>query len=255
LFVALSKVLDLAVAPLTWALALAVAAALLRRRERLAGALAASAAAVLLAFSAEPVADALARIAESAARRTWRSDAVYDAVIVLGGAVDPAASRASGTAELNGAADRVVAGFELWRAGKARHLLLSAGLLRPLAGEPSEAERLAAKLEGWGVPRDVLVLDTRSRNTHENAVECARIVAERGFRSLLLVTSAAHMERALGSFRAVGLEPDALPVDRRAGDGQQASWLPRAGALSLSTDVLRELAGRLAYRIAGYSKP
>jgi uncharacterized SAM-binding protein YcdF (DUF218 family) len=62
------------------------------------------------------------------------------------------------------------------------------------------------------------------------------------------------MPRALGCFRAVGLEPDALPVDRRAGDGQGRSWLPRVGALSRSSDAFRELAGRLAYGVAGYTR-
>jgi uncharacterized SAM-binding protein YcdF (DUF218 family) len=254
LFVTLSKVLDLAVAPLTWALALLAAAALLRRRGRLPWALAGTAVAVLLVFSAEPVANALARAAESSAPRTVRADVVYDAAIVLGGMVDAAASRASGEAELNGAADRVLAGFELWREGRARHLLLSAGLVRPLPGEPSEAERLAALLRAWGVPAEAIVVEGSSRNTHENAIASARIVAARGWGSLLLVTSAAHMERALGAFHAAGLAPDALPVDRRGGDGQGAGWLPRASALALSTDVLRELAGRIAYRIAGYAR-
>ena len=77
---------------------------------------------------------------------------------------------------------------------------------------------------------------------------------ERGWRSLLLVTSAAHLPRALDCFRKVGLTPDALPVDYRAGGARAGGWLPRASALSKSTDVLRELAGRVVYRVAGYAE-
>ncbi len=40
--------------------------------------------------------------------------------------------------------------------------------------------------------------------------------------------------------------------DRRAGDGRGESWLPRAHALLQTTNALRELVGRLAYRVAGY---
>jgi uncharacterized SAM-binding protein YcdF (DUF218 family) len=98
------------------------------------------------------------------------------------------------------------------------------------------------------------VTEAGSRNTRENAVESARVAAARGWRRLLLVTSAQHVPRALGCFRAVGLEPDVLPVDREAGDAKGASWLPRAYALSRSSDVLRELAGRLVYRLAGYTR-
>jgi uncharacterized SAM-binding protein YcdF (DUF218 family) len=250
LFLALSKVLDLAVAPLSWALLLLGAAVLLRGRRRAPWLLSGAAAAVLLLFSADPVARALARRLEASAPRTFRPDVVYDAAIVLGGVLDPA--RTPGRAELDAGADRPVAAFELWREGRVRHVLLSGGLLRPRPGEPSEAERLGELLQAWGVPADAIVLETRSRNTRENAVESARIVRERGFRVLLVVTSAWHMERALGCFRAVGLEPDALPVDLRGGEA--GSWLPRASALSRSTDAIREMAGRVAYRLAGHAR-
>jgi hypothetical protein len=52
----------------------------------------------------------------------------------------------------------------------------------------------------------------------------------------------------------VGLAPDVLPVDFRAGDGAGRGVLPRAGALAESTVALRELFGRLVYRIAGYTR-
>ena len=116
-------------------------------------------------------------------------------------------------------------GLELWRAGRARHLVLSGG---PGSGarNPSEPERLRDALVRWGVPAEAIIVEPRSRNTRENAIASARIVAEHRFRTLVLVTSAAHVPRALGCFRAAGLSPDVLPVDRRAGAG--GSWLPRA---------------------------
>ena len=251
MFLALSKVLDLAFAPLTWALALLAIAVLLRRRLRRPWLPAAAAAGILLLFSAEPVADRLARLAERSAPRTYRPDVVYDAVVVLGGAVDDAASRASGEVELSEGADRILRGFELVRDGHAAHVLYSCGSLTP--GDVPEAERVAGLYRRWGLPDARIVAEVRSRNTRENAVESARVVRERGWRTLLLVTSAAHMDRALGCFRAVGLSPDALPVDHHATDGRGLSWLPRATALALSTSVLREWFGRLVYRIAGYS--
>jgi len=252
-FIALSKLLDVLAAPLTWALLLALAAAAARRRPARASALAVASAAVLYVFSAQPVADALMRRAEAPAVSTYRPGVVYDAVIVLSGEVDAAASRASGHLELTAAADRLVAGYELLREGRARVALLSGGSVFPEPGEKSEAELVAATLRGWGIAPDRLVLEGESRNTHENAVEAARIASARGWRSLLLVTSAYHLPRALGCFRQAGLVPDALPVDRRAGDGKGHSWLPRARALDQSTEALREWTGRLVYWAAGYT--
>ena len=254
MFLWLSKMLEGVLSPLTWTLLLALAAVLLRRRVRTAWTLAGLGAAVLLAFSNEAVADAIQRGAERGARSTYRADVVYDAVVVLGGVAAAAASRASGETELGGAADRVVRAFELFRAGRARSVVVSGGVVFPVPGDVPEADRLAAKLALWGVPPGHIVAEAASRNTRENAMEVGRLAAARGWRLLLVVTSAAHVPRALGCFRAVGLEPDVLPVDFRAGDGQGRSWLPRAAALARSTAAIHELAGRVVYRLAGYTR-
>jgi uncharacterized SAM-binding protein YcdF (DUF218 family) len=253
-FLALSKLLDLAVAPLTWALAMLVLAIAARRRPRVSAALTLAANAVLFVFSSEPVASRILRLAERSAVRSDQPGVTYEAVIVLGGAIDPAPTRALHALELTGAAERLTVGFEVFRSGHARNVLLSGGVVWPVPGDLPESEWEARKLVEWGVPADRIVAEPRSRNTRENAVEVARIVRERGWGRLLLVTSAAHMPRALGCFRRAGLTPDALPVDYRGGDGRGEGWLPRAGALSSSTDAIHELVGRIVYRLVGYSQ-
>lgn len=254
MFLALSKVLDWLLSPLSWALLLLAWAALSRARPRRALVLGALAFGVLVVFSTEPVANRLERYAEGGARSTWHPDVVYDAVVVLGGMVDAAATRASGESELDTHAERVLRAFELVRAGRAHAVLLSGGLVAPQPGDLPEADVLAARLARWGIPPSQIVAEAGSRNTRENALETARVAAARGWRRLLVVTSALHMPRAMGCFRAVGLEPDALPVDRRAGDGKGLGWLPRAGTLARSSEVLRELSGRVVYRVAGYTR-
>ena len=251
MFVILSKVLDLAVAPLTWALALGAVGLVLRNR-RWSVALTALALVVLYAFSVAPVAARIAAWAEGSAVRTDRPEVTYDAVVVLSGEVDSSASRASGRRELTAAADRLVAGFDALRSGHAREILLTGVSALPAPGEQAEPELVAAELQAWGVAPERIVLETNSRNTHENAVATARIAAERGWRRLLLVTSAAHMPRALGCFRKAGLSPDSLPVDFRAG-AEARGWLPRAASLAQSTEALREMTGRVVYRLVGYT--
>ncbi len=249
MFYALSKVLDLLLAPITWAILLAVASVAWRRRPA-APWLAAASALVLWAFSIEPVANGLTGIAERGVRSTLRPDVTYDAVIVLGGFVDPAASRASGETEMSPAAERFVAGLELFREGRARNILLSAGGPDPEKGV--EADFAGALYRRLGVPADRIVLERESRNTRENAERTATIVRERGFRSLALVTSAMHMPRAEAAFRRAGLAVDVLPVDHRYGE-RDFTLVPRVDALERSTAALRELAGRVAYRLAGYT--
>ncbi|WP_338864598.1 YdcF family protein [Myxococcus stipitatus] len=258
MFLFLSKVLDLFLAPLTWALVLLVAGGLLKRPwPRASRVLAGTGVAVLYLFSTEAVSTLLTYTAEKDARDTFQPGVTYDAVIVLGGALDPSATERSGHLEFNAAVDRVLRGFELMRDGHARHVLISGGSLDPRPTAVVEADVLARQYQAWGVPAERIFTEGRSRNTRENAVESARIIQEQGWKRLLLVTSAAHMPRAEGCFAAVGLRPDLLPVDARmpATQTRRLSWVPRAVALSSSTDALRELAGRAVYRMRGWTAP
>ena len=231
-FLVLSKVLDLLLAPLTWAVLLALLGLWWQQRS-----------------------PGRARL-ESGAKDTYRPDVPYDVVVVLGGVVDFGAMRRSGQLELTDAVDRISQAAILLRTGKARVALLSGGIVFPRAGDPpSEAEVLAAWFREQGIEPDRLVLEGRSRNTRENATESAAIIAARGWKRVPLVTSAWHAPRALGCFRAAGLSPDLLAVDHRTGSPSGLlAWLPRAASLSASTDALRELFGGLVYRVMGYAK-
>lgn len=255
-FLFLSKFLDLLLAPLTWAFLLLLAALLLRRRGRLAWGLVLLATVELATFSLPTVADALMRFTEGSAPRTMRDGEPYDVVVVLGGVMEARAPWMDDGRDLTGAAERITRALELLRAGQARQVLISGGDANPGPPGSSEAEELGAMLRTWGVEPDRIVVETSSRNTRENALESARVVAEHGWRRLLLVTSAAHMPRALGCFHRVGLRPDALPVDYRGGAPgtvDPSGWWPRSANLDLSTEALRELAGRLVYRVRGYT--
>jgi uncharacterized SAM-binding protein YcdF (DUF218 family) len=231
-FFTVSKALAFVTDPWAWACALLCAAVLMRRRPILAASLALAAAGALATFSAPRVADMLQRQVEASALSTFRPDARYDAAIIVAGE-----------------ASRVVAAAEVAHAGRARFLLYSGALNRVQVGHLSD------KLRAMGVPDDRIVVEAASRNTRENAVESARVVAARGWRSLLIVTSAAHVERALGAFRSVGLEPDVLPVDYRAPLSRASggpSW-PSRSALQRTSEAMHELIGRAVYRVMGYA--
>ncbi|MCP3057800.1 YdcF family protein [Myxococcus sp. K38C18041901] len=257
MFLFLSKVLDLFLAPLTWALLFLLVSRLPRLRPALARGLLVTGLLVLYVFSTEAMSTLLTYQAEEGAHDTFQPGEPYDAVIVLGGGLDPSATERSGRLEFNAAPERILQGFDLVREGHARFVLISGGSLDPRPTAVVEADVLSRMLQAWGIPAERIVTEGKSRNTRENAVESARIIQERGWKRLLLVTSAAHMPRAQGCFAAVGLRPDTLPVDARmpAFRMGRLGWLPRAGALSQSTDVLRELAGRVVYRLRGWTAP
>jgi uncharacterized SAM-binding protein YcdF (DUF218 family) len=253
-FFLLSKTLDALLSPLWWSIALVALSLGWRRSPSRRRMVAASGLAVLLLFSFEPFANALEGALERSATRSYRADVTYDAVILLGGVVERAT--ASDRPAYNDNVERLLVTYDLLRTNRVRHAILSGGALDPAVPSLVEADLLARQLVDWGIAPDRLVIEPHSRNTHENAVESKRIAGENGWTRLLVVTSAYHMPRALGCFRAIGLPVDALPVDYRAYDPARfsGSWLPRAAYLDRSTMALREWFGHAIYWLRGYSR-
>ncbi len=178
-----------------------------------------------------------------------------DAIILLGGIVaQPLPPRV--TPDLGDAADRLLQAMRLHRAGKAPVIVVAGGNLPWERGVAPEAELIAGLLIELGVPRDALVLETASRNTRENAINTAEIFRAEGWRTGLLVTSAAHMPRALAAFRAAGLDATPVPADIRAAYPLYETvldLLPDAAALARTTATLKELLGLLIYRWRGWA--
>jgi uncharacterized SAM-binding protein YcdF (DUF218 family) len=108
---------------------------------------------------------------------------------------------------------RCMRGFELYRQGTPCVIVVSGG--RVLADEsvPPASWMMRDFLVAHGVDRSQVVVEDQSRTTHENAVETARILRELGIKRVVLVTDAAHLSRALGCFRAAGV--DAVPCGCR----------------------------------------
>jgi uncharacterized SAM-binding protein YcdF (DUF218 family) len=254
MFFVLSKTLDAVLSPLTWTLLFGVLALLLvRRRRRLALSFGIFAILILTVFSHEYVSSALTGMLEKDARSTIRDGVEYDAVIVLSGMLEGSATELHKQPSYNDNIERLLVAFQLLRDNRAKQVLLSGGASRLDGGGPIEASVLAEQLKKWGIDPARIVEEKLSRNTRENAAESAKIVAQQNWKNLLLVTSAFHMPRALGCFKQVGLAPDVVVVDFRGGGGG-GSWFPRAGALAISTGAIRELAGRVIYRVVGYAR-
>lgn len=105
-----------------------------------------------------------------------------------------------------------------------------------------------------------VVTETSSQTTLENAQDSAQLVHPRPGQTWLLITSAAHMPRAIGCFRAAGFRVTAYPVDfitRRGlgppgfgGSGPAKLGEPRLAQLD---DAVKEWIGLVAYRIVGGS--
>lgn len=93
-------------------------------------------------------------------------------------------------------------------------------------------------------------LETGSLDTHDNARHAAALLRTQGIDTVLLVTEATHMRRAVFEFEAAGLHvipaPTALAAGPRAGG---AGWLPGAAYLQRSCEALHEWLGLVAARL------
>jgi uncharacterized SAM-binding protein YcdF (DUF218 family) len=175
-----------------------------------------------------------------------------DGIVILGGAISPMLSREYGEPAVNSDAGRVIAIARLARAYPNARIVYSGGDASLLANQPAEADYLYPLLDSFGVPRTRVVLESRSRNTVENAVFTKELVQPKPGERWLLVTSAQHMPRAVGCFRRAGFAVEAYPVGWH-------TWLPDSllpgsvfgGGLERLDFAAHEWIGLIAYWLTG----
>jgi uncharacterized SAM-binding protein YcdF (DUF218 family) len=169
-------------------------------------------------------------------------------IILLGGAISSQEIDGKILEDLGSSADRIRKAAQLSRDYPDLPLVISGGQAFPRKGARTEAVATAAVLNELGVDLRRLRLETASRTTAENA-EFVSAQAEKG--SWLLVTSAFHMPRSVGSFRKAGVNVIAVPTDWLVDDNRPIltmSAIDRLGRLDLG---VHEYLGLAAYWITG----
>ncbi|MCP4131775.1 MAG: YdcF family protein [bacterium] len=179
----------------------------------------------------------------------------YEAAVVLTGVVNLNLSDTTAV-EFSRGVDRILRGMELLKSGTVDYLIISGGTGSLFGSNKSEARVLKKFALRWGLPEEKILVESGSRNTRENAERTKKVIEKQGFKKFLLITSAFHMKRSKGCFKAVGLNPTALPVDYfvsgRVNDFRD--FLPASGALELSYIYIHENVGILIYGILGHAE-
>lgn len=177
-----------------------------------------------------------------------------EAIVVLGGGMEPPdATRIH--AELS--ADtilRCLHAAKVYRLGRPCPVVVCGGRIAPGPSTPPIAQLMREFLRDHGVKDEDIFVEDRSRTTHENAVECRRLIAERGIRKVLLVTDAAHMFRAFRSFRKQGIVSVPFACHHRATQFEWtvADFLPNASAVENHQRTAHEWLGSAWYWVKGY---
>jgi uncharacterized SAM-binding protein YcdF (DUF218 family) len=115
----------------------------------------------------------------------------------------------------------------------------------------SVAENVIKKFAGLGGdPERIIAIKPRPRTTSEDALYAAALLKPKPGERWLLVTTAIHMPRAVGCFRAAGFQVEPYPVEFRNNRSHPFTpFSPGSKALSQLDTAAKEWIGLIAYRL------
>ena len=254
MFFALSKILWFLVNPGNVLLILLVAGAglLLTRWRRLGRGLVVAVAAVSLFLAVVPVGSWMFGALEERFPPLNELPVQVDGIIVAGGVVDPVMTKDRGQASVNGAVERLFEMAKLAERYPRAKMVFSGGSGDLLNQELKEAPLVVPLLRQLGVDPGRVIFEDQSRNTAENAIFSRRLAKPKAGEKWLLITSAFHMPRAVGSFRQAGWRVTPYPVDYHTrGDSELPLQFNFTGGVGSLSHALHEYLGLLFYWISG----
>lgn len=242
----LKKALSVLLLPPASLLLLMAAGLLLARRHRRSGlALTATGLLALYALST-PLAGTLLERLTYVRQEPVTSAELADAgaIVVLGGGTYRHLADYGGETVSALALERVRAGAALARQ-TGLPVLVSGGVV--WSGR-AEGELMQSAMRDFGV--EVKWVESRSRDTADNATMSAGLLRPAGITRVVLVTHAVHMRRSIEEFRNAGLDPVAAPtVIRRPPGPELRDLIPDSSALKQSAMALHEWLGWLAQKL------
>ncbi|WP_223808839.1 YdcF family protein [Rufibacter hautae] len=211
---------------------------------------------VLLLFFTNPFLSNEAWLAWEPESVLMKDVPVYDAGIVLTGVTEVNKSPHDRVHYQEGA-ERILDAIQLYKMGKLKKILISGGSGAIKDVERTEASNLQQTALYAGVPAGDILVEERSRNTHENARFTKELLQNQPqLKKFLLITSAFHMRRAKGCFEKVGLKTDTFPVDFQTHDRSfhlDDLLVPDPEALQQWSKLIHEWVGYVTYKLLDYS--
>jgi uncharacterized SAM-binding protein YcdF (DUF218 family) len=255
MFFVLSKTIGFFAAPSNLFISVGIAGLLLlsTRFTRLASWLVVTSVVLIAVAGLSPLGNALILPLEQRFPPWDASRGPPDGIVVLGGAIWPDVSAARGVVKLDDAAERITATVELARRYPNARIIFAGGSAALVSAQIPEAPFAVRELVALGVDHDRITAEEQSRNTVENAVFSHLIANPKPGERWLLVTSAYHMPRAIGVFRAAGFAVEAYPVDWHTRGPVDLVRLSSSLSDGLGrTDMaVHEWVGLVVYRLTG----
>ena len=214
-----------------------------------------TAAILLLIFSNEFIANEVALLWEIPATPFKSITKKYEYGILLTG-VTKGKMIPDDRVYLTRGADRIYHTVQLYKLGIISKIVVSGGSGDLVEKRRPEALDFLDVLKIMGVPEQDILLESNSRNTHESS---AKVILLYGKivdpAKSLLITSGYHMRRSYNCFAKQGWRLDTFSADfishpRRFTLAE--ILIPQTDAIATWQILLREWAGMIAYKMAGY---
>jgi len=201
-------------------------------------------------FATPIVSDAIFKYVEKGQlRKNISSVQKADAIVVLGGMFNYVKTETGGLNEW-GDPDRFFVGIELFKARKANQIIFT-GAKMPWADKDQETEGESLKKYAieMGVPDSAIKISGLVTTTEDESKEVKKLLPNP--KTIILVTSAFHMPRSQALFERQGFEVISFPVDSKVSFEATTGldYLPEADSFRKSETGIRELIGRLFYRL------
>ena len=170
-----------------------------------------------------------------------------DAVIVLGGMLNNVGDKKYNVYEFYDP-DRFLGGVELIKQSKADLIILMASQLPWSDHLKPEGFVLKDKAISMGVPALKILITEKVKNTYEESIGVTKLIPTNS--SIILVTSAYHMDRSKYLFKKQGFDVTPFPVDFKSFNTKISimSFLPNLRALFNTSLFIKENIGRLYYK-------
>ncbi|MPY68517.1 MAG: YdcF family protein [Alphaproteobacteria bacterium] len=209
----------------------------------------------IVAIAVVPVGGMMIAVLEERFPPVRGLDGAVDGIVVLGGTVNQFVSAFWGQPALSDGAERLTETVALARRHPSARIVFTGGSGAVLDQEMKETEVARLFFRQMGLDPERILFESESRNTYENAVYTRALIKPAPGERWLLVTSAAHMPRSVGAFRAAGWALTPYPVDyQTVGLSGLRPSFDMIGGLASFSSALRECMALAVYRALGRTK-
>ncbi len=180
------------------------------------------------------------------------TDKKYEAGILLGGM---AGYDKNNRGYFGDNADRFIQTANLYHQRIIKKIIVSGGTGSLNQEEPAEAFFLRAQFIANGVNDSDILIESRSRNTYENAIYSKKIIDSLQLKPpFVLITSAIHMKRSENVFKKTNIDYISFPCDYKVNEENfsfDEYLIPNISLLNKWSFLLKEIVGLYVYKLTG----